>query len=155
MELYLQLEGKEGHGLCSRSMPKGGARDWPATCCRELLPIQPRWCCAALREVDAYLSGIFGLTVDMPRQRVGCMDYLESISHLCQRIEAFNGSRRKDTQKVSSFCLDFRPQQSQSHVTVPPYAELGGWLQSLKTMFGDDLPVPHVQSTTGSRANTL
>ena len=58
-------------------------------------PIQPRWCCAALREVDAFLSGIFGLTVDMPRQRVGCMDYLESISHLCQLIEAFNGSRRK------------------------------------------------------------
>ena len=58
-------------------------------------PIQPRWCCAAPREVDAYLSVICGLTCDMPRQRVGCMDYLESISHLCQRIEAFKRSRRK------------------------------------------------------------
>ena len=26
-------------------------------------------------------------------------------------------------------------------------------LQSLQTMFGDDLLVPHVQSTTGNRAN--
>ena len=42
--------------------------------------------------------------------------------------------KEKNTQKVSSFCLDFRPQQSQSHVTVLPYAELGGWLQSCSGM---------------------
>ena len=58
-------------------------------------PIHPRWCCAVLLGVDAYLTGIHGLTCDMPRQRVGCMDYLESISPLCQLIEACNGSRRK------------------------------------------------------------
>ena len=37
---------------------------------------------------------------------------------------------------VPSFCPDLRAQQSQSHATVPPCAELGGGLQSLQTMFG-------------------
>ena len=56
----LQLEEKEGHKRCSRSVPKGGARDWPATYRRGSRRFSPggvvRFCARSLLAGQASLA---------------------------------------------------------------------------------------------------
>ena len=132
----LQLEQKEGHKLCSRSVPKGGARDRPATYLRGSRRFSPgsvvRFCAESTLTCQASLAS-------RVTRHVNGWDAWTSWSPHPTCVSGTRPSmgQREQHSDGPSFCPDFRAQQSQSHATAPPCAAVRGWRQSLQTKFGE------------------